>query len=168
MAEEAVGGEQVTLTAHLDSTRFLAGVEEGRWGVLLYDFPILIVQISGQDYSGLVSVSMDFQMICDGFPVTAPFVQHWDHATSQRPTPPTSSEAPPGLVDALKTWNRNNKHEYGGIYRPWQRYAAIHNGWAAKRPDLAWRRDRHLTFLMEELYALVSEQAVWVASQSAA
>lgn len=168
MVEGEVGGDERTLTAYLCSIRFLAGVEEGRWAVLHYEFPVLVVRIFGQDFSGLVSVSMDFQLLCDGFPVTPPFVQHWDHATGQRPTPPTSNEGPPGVVDALKTWNHNNKQEYGGIYRPWQRNAAIHNGWAAKRPDLAWRRDRHLTFIMEELYALASEQAVWMDSWTAA
>ena len=37
------------------------------------------------------------------------------------------------------------------IYRAWQRDAAQHNNWAVKRPDEAWRRDRHITFIMEHL-----------------
>jgi hypothetical protein len=71
-------------------------------------------------------------------------------------------------VDALKQWNETPEIPYGGVYRPWQRYAMAHNGWAAKRPDEAWRRDRHLTFIMEKLYALVSEQAAWDAARAAA
>jgi uncharacterized protein (DUF2235 family) len=69
---------------------------------------------------------------------------------------------------ALAMWRDGVQNQYGGIYRAWQRYGALHNGWAAKRPDEAWRRDRHITFIMEHLYALVSEHASWLARSRAA
>jgi hypothetical protein len=113
-----------------------------------------------------VPATLGFQLLCDNFPATGPFVQHWDHARQCRPAPLTESS--PGVVDALKTWSRDDGKGYGGIYRAWQRYAALHNNWASKRPDEAWRRDRHLTFIMEHLYALVSEHASWLARARAA
>src|SRR3546814_14482233 len=64
-------------------------------------------------------------------------------------------------------WNENGTG-YGGIYRPWQRGAAAHNDWANKRLDLAWHSRRDLTFIMEQLYALASEQASWLAYRAAA
>ncbi len=168
MAEGEAGADALTLAAHLKSISFQAGVEEGRWAILLEAFPILVVRVTGLDFSGRVSASMEFQLLCDGFPVKAPFVQHWDHTSSRRPPPPSGDRAPPGVVDALKTWGDGSRGEYGGIYRAWQRYAAVHNNWVALRPDEAWRRDRKLTFIMEKLYALVSEQAAWMAARAAA
>lgn len=166
MAEDEARSDQRTLADHLRSTRFLAGVEEGRWEILLFAFPTLVVRVTGHDLGGTVSASMDFQLVCDDFPAKAPFVQRWDHTTGQRSPAPT--EGPPGVVDALKDWGSNGSNDHGGIYRAWQRHAAVHNDWAAKRPDEAWRRDRPLTFVMEHLYALASEQAAWLACRLAA
>jgi len=168
MAEGGAGADELTLATHLKSIGFQTGVEEDRWAILLEAFPILVVRVTGMDFSGRVSASMEFQLLCDGFPVKAPFVQHWDYADGRRPPPPSIEQAPPGVVDALKTWSDGSRGEYGGIYRAWQRYAAVHNNWAALRPDEAWRRDRKLTFIMEKLYALVSEQAAWMAGRAAA
>lgn len=168
MADGEMAADQMTLAAHLRSTSFQAGVEEGRWSLLLNAFPILVVRVTGEDFTGQTRVSMDFQLQCDKFPVIGPFVQRWDLAAASRPTPPTAEEGPPGVVDALKNWNDSPAIPYGGIYRAWQRYAALHNNWAVLRPDEAWRRDRPLTFIMEKLYALVSEQAAWVADRATA
>jgi hypothetical protein len=168
MAEGPAGADQMTLAAHIRSSAFQAGVEEGRWAVLHDAFPFLVVRVTGQDLTGQTSVSMEFQLQCDSFPIVAPFVQRWNLATASRPAPLLPGAGPPGVVDALKEWNVSPAIPYGGIYRAWQRHAAVHNNWAALRPDEAWRRDRHLTFIMEKLYALVSEQAAWVADRAAA
>lgn len=159
-------GDQQTLLAHLQKTSFLSGVEQGKWTILRLEFPVLEVLVAGTCWSGLTT-TMDFQLQCDGFPAVAPFVQHWDPETKSRPAPPDQTQAPASIVDALKTWSEKSGG-YDGIYRPWQRHAANHNGWAGKRPDLAWNRQRDLTFIMEQLYALVSEQAFWLDSQEAA
>ena len=110
---------------------------------------------------------MDFQLVCDKFPVAGALRAALGscRAASDRRRP--AKAVRPGVVDALKTWG-DAPGEYGGIYRAWQRYAALHNNWAAKRPDEAWRRDRHITFIMENLYALVSEHAAWLARSGAA
>ena len=170
MAEPEVepGPDEHTLLAHLDTVRFLSGVEEGRWEVLELDFPKLVVRVTGQDFGGEFTATMDFQLLFDGFPTVVPFVQHWDQATNARPAPPAPDKAPPGVVDALKEWSPDGGRTHGGVYRAWQRHAAVHNAWAQKRPDEAWRRDRQLTFIMENLYGLVSEQAAWMASRAAA
>ncbi|MBA3880474.1 hypothetical protein [Sphingomonas sp.] len=166
MADGEAQGDRMTLEAHLRKTGFRAGVEEGRWQILRYAFPVLEVRVAGRDISGGIT-TMDFQLLCDGFPAIGPFVQHWDPVSQRRPDPPAADHAPPGMVDALKTWS-DDPTRYGGIYRPWQRDAALHNQWAQKRPDLAWHRRRDLTFIMEQLYALVSEQAAWLALRAAA
>lgn len=164
MANEDPAADQRTLEVHMTSVRFQAGVEEGRWKALRYKFPSLEVEVTGRDSSSGRTASMEFQLICDNFPALGPFVQAWDCQNRRRPPPLTVSS--PGVVDALKTWP-DDQH-YGGIYRAWQRGAAGHNNWTQKRPEDAWHRDRHLTFIMEHLYALVSEHAAWLARSNAA
>jgi hypothetical protein len=167
MADAAISAAQQSLESQLNSVRFQAGVEEDRWKILRYFFPILEVEVVAHDPYSDQTARFQFQLLCDNFPAQGPFVQHWDHAAQRRPEPLTQSS--PGVIDALKTWWRDDvPNQYGGIYRPWQRYAALHNGWAAKRPDQVWRRDRHITFVLEHLYALVSEHASWLGRTRAA
>ena len=165
MAEAAVPASQNTLEMQLSSVRFRAGVEQGRWKIVSLAFPVLQVDVTGLDAPSGQRATLGFQLLCDNFPASGPFVQHWDHENGVRPDP--ICESSPGVVDALKPWE-HKPGKYGGIYRAWQRYAAGHNSWAAKRPDQAWRRDRHITFIMEHLYELVSEHAAWLARTQAA
>jgi hypothetical protein len=167
MAEETASASQRSLEAQVNSLRFQAAVEEGRWKIVHYAFPTLEVEVTARDPYSDQTASFGFQLLCDNFPALGPFVQHWDHIARSRPSPLTESS--PGVVDALKTWTRDGStSEYGGIYRAWQRYGALHGDWAAKRPDESWRRDRHITFIMEHLYALVLEHAAWLARSRAA
>jgi hypothetical protein len=165
MVEAARSAAQQTLDKQLRSVRFQAGAEQGRWKIMRYAFPALEVDVIGFDPSTGQATTLGFQLMCDNFPALGPFIQHWDHAGGNRPAPITDSS--PGINDAFKTWG-DSVPQYGGIYRPWQRYAALHNDWAALRPDLAWRRDRHVTFIMERLYELVSEHAAWLGRVRAA
>lgn len=166
MADGPIDGDQMTLEAQLRKTSFLVGVEEGRWQILRYEWPHLVVRAFGRGLLEAVC-PMDFRLECGGFPAIGPFVEAWDDGVRERPAPPGGDAAPPSIVDAFKQWNEHGTG-YGGIYRPWQRGAAAHNDWANKRPDLAWHAARDLTFMMEQLYALASEQAFWLDYRTAA
>lgn len=161
MADEGWPPDRVTLESHLRAARFLAGVDESRWALQENAFPDLYVRVEGRDPETGVTVKQDFHLMCDNYPEIGPFVERWDHG--QRCRPPAPTEGSPGFVDALKDWNVGNAH--GGIYRAWQRFAAAHNNWAGKRPEQVWRRDREISYIMEELYALVAEQACWLAAR---
>lgn len=167
MVEANLAADALSLHRQMQGVAFQAGIEEGRWSVLLDAFPELVVKVVGHDFSGLVTAPLTFRLICDGYPGQGPFVEAWDPVNKLRPPPP--GLGPPGVVDALKHWEKDySPGVYGGVYRPWQRHAAPHNGWAAKRPDEAWRRDRDITFMMEKLYGLASDQAAWLALRAAA
>lgn len=167
MATADLEPDAFTLQRQLQGVAFQAGIEEGRWSVLLDAFPELVVQVIGRDFTGQVAAPMIFRLLCDGYPAQGPFVEAWDPVTKVRPPPLVLG--PPGVVDALKFWEKDGcPGVYGGLYRAWQRYAAAHNGWAAKRPDEVWRRDRDITYILEKLYALASEQAAWLALRPAA
>ena len=166
MAEEIVPPAKRTLEAHLNSVRFLSGVEQGRWAILKRNWPDLYVRVTGRDLESGRTFSHDFHLECGGYPDPGPFVERWEFAENgsfgaKPPAPPAGS---PGFIDAMKEWSPTPSVP-GGIYRAWQRVAAPHNDWAKKRPDEAWHRNREITFVMEHLYALVSEQAVWLASR---
>jgi hypothetical protein len=167
MAEADLPPDALTLQRQMKGVAFHAGIEEGRWSVLLDAFPYLVVQVVGRDFSGQVTAPMTFRLLCDGYPAQAPFVEAWDPVNQGRRPP--LADGPPGVTDALKHWEKDNcPGVYGGIYRAWQRHAAVHGDWATKRPDEAWRRDRDITFIMEKLYGLASDQAAWLALRPAA
>lgn len=145
--------------SHLQAVRFLVGVEQGRWEVLNSDFPDLYVRVKGKDEESGISFSQDFHIECEGYPAPGPFVERWDYKENCRP--PAISVGSPGFIDALKDWSEVSGI-HGGIYRGWQRTASIHGDWANKYPDQAWNKERDLTFIMEKLYELVVEQAIWL------
>jgi hypothetical protein len=161
MADESLRPDHITLEEDLRSAKFLAGVDEGRWLVLAKVLPDLYVRVRGRDPETKVAFEHDFHLRCDCYPEVGPFVERWDYALNCRPAAPSIGS--PGFVDAMKDWGEAAAH--GGIYRGWQRFAASHNEWARMRPDQAWRRDREISFIMEELYALVAEQACWLSSR---
>ncbi|MHB8884703.1 MAG: DUF7665 family protein [Methylovirgula sp.] len=169
MGEDSASLSRETLEAHLESVRFVEGAERGRWQSLHYAWPHLYVRVTATA-SG-VTFSHDFHIECHGYPDPGPFVERWAFANNSsagsRPAAPTAASASPGFVDAMKDWHENNSTVHGGIYRVWQRLASKHNGWAAKRPDEAWHRNRTIVFIMEHLVELVSEQAAWLASRPA-
>ncbi len=152
--------DQATLEAHLESVRFLQGASDGRWKLLHGSFPHLYVRVTGRDYATDLTYTHDFHLECTGFPATAPFVERWvfEDGPPHGSRPPAPQDCSPGFRDAMKDWG-----DGGGVYRAWQRYAAVHNDWTRKRPDEAWHRDRDLAFIMENLHALVAEQAQWLA-----
>ncbi|TIL96287.1 MAG: hypothetical protein E5Y73_01895 [Mesorhizobium sp.] len=166
MAEVEITPAQKTLVNQLNSVRFLAGVDEGRWEILAVAWPYLFVRI--RVATGQAEVfTHDFRLECTGFPDPGPYVERWTYAddpqNGTRPAAPSAGA--PGFVEALKAWGDGNSD--GGIYRAWNRGAAQHNDWWRKRPDEAWHQNRAIIFIMEQLYALVSEQALWLAARAA-
>ncbi|MER9243460.1 hypothetical protein [Mesorhizobium sp. M0633] len=161
MADVEMTPAQRTLGFQLNSVRFLAGVDEGRWEVLAMAWPYLFVRI--RVATGPEAIfTHDFRLECTGFPDPGPYVERWAYADNPEhgACPAAPGTGAPGFIDALKDWG-------GGIYRAWNRGAAQHNDWWQKRPDEAWNRNREITFIMEQLYALVSEQALWLAARAA-
>jgi hypothetical protein len=156
---------QVILDRHRKSARYLAGIDAGRWAETKYEFPHIYVRVVGRDPETGTSFTSDYHLLCDDYPAVGPFVERWDSGGGLRS--PAPSTGAPGYIDALKEWSESSG-VHGGIYRAWQRGAAGHNAWASKRTDEAWRPDRDITFIMEHLYALNTDQACWLAAAASA
>ncbi|PZQ96199.1 MAG: hypothetical protein DI533_17345 [Cereibacter sphaeroides] len=165
MAEGEIGPAQSTLSTQMDSVAFVSAIDEGRWQVLALSWPYLYVRVRAKSEAGL-TCEQDFRLDCAGYPDPGPYVERWTYAedatSGARPAAPNAGS--PGFVEAMKEWGDGSAE--GGIYRVWNRGAAHHNDWTAKRPDEAWHRGRQITFIMEQLYALVSEQAHWRAART--
>lgn len=162
MANGIVPPARATLETQLQSVRFLAGAEAGRWEVLRLQWPFLYVRVTGKDPESGRTFAHDFQLECNGYPDPGPQVERWvfaDNATCGHRPPAPTGPGSPGFIDAMKEWN-------GGMYRAWSRLAAAHNNWAQLRRDEAWHPTRTIVFIMEQLYALVAEQAAWLASRT--
>lgn len=161
MGDEVVPPARRTLEAQLAAPRVLCGVEQERWSILKLDWPHLYVRVTGRDAATGRTCTHDFHLECEGYPDPGPFVERWAFAENatrgSKPLPPAAGS--PGFIDAMKEWSD------GGIYRAWQRTAAAHNGWALKRKAEAWHRGRDISFILEHLYALLTEQAVWLATR---
>jgi hypothetical protein len=161
MAEEILPPARRTLEAQLQSARFLSGVAAGRWEVLKLAWPYLYVRVTGRDPDSGRTFAHDFQLECAGYPDPGPQVERWCHAenaTHGQKAPAPAAPGAPGFIDAMKDWG-------GGFYRAWSRGASTHNNWAQLRRDEAWHPNRSIVFIMENLYALLTEQAIWLASR---
>jgi hypothetical protein len=158
---EIASPPQLTLEAQLNSVRFIVGVDSGRWTLLALAWPHIYVRVMGRDPDvGRISAH-DFRLECSGFPDPGPHVERWVYAddAGHGHKPPAPATGSPGFVEAMKEWGG------GDIYRAWSRAAASHNNWAGIRPDEAWHPKRDIVFIVEQLYALVTEQAVWLATR---
>lgn len=169
MAEGVAAIARQMLEAQLGSVRMIEGAERGRWTILRYDFPHLYVRVTATVPGA--TYTHDFHLECDGFPDPGPFVERWKFAENatwgERPPAPTGGSGSASFNDAMKDWHETDPSVHGGIYRGWQRRAALHNNWSTKFPYQMWNRNRSIIFIMEHLHALVSEQAHWLASQAA-
>ncbi|GIL40553.1 DUF7665 family protein [Roseiterribacter gracilis] len=160
MGEDVSAGERA-LNKHLASAKFIAGSETGRWTIVSRSGPEVIIRVSAVDRDSSEHASFDFRFYCDDLPAQPPLVEIWDTAKGVQLANEARPTFPPHVADAFKHWDH-------GLYRPWERRCAGHNNWAALRPDLAWRPDREITFILEELHALVADYASAVAARRAA
>jgi hypothetical protein len=135
--------------ADLTSVRFRTGVARGQWRKISFSFPILILGITSIGPDGSKGEGT-FRFEVNGFPGVDPEVRIWD-LDADRPL--AVERRPRGssrIVEAFKSW------EFDTVYRPWERRSGAHNDWKKKYPDLAWHSSRDLTFILEDLYGLLT------------
>jgi hypothetical protein len=138
--------------AELQDAAFLSGVDAGRWRIIAYAFPILDFAISATEPDGKAS-SYGFRAELSNFPAQAPMVRIWDHdgstalATDRRP------RGGPRVAKTFQHWQSDT------VYRPWDRMTGPHNNNAGTFPHLAWRSERRLVFIFEDLHGILNSNA---------
>ena len=135
--------------ADLAALAFRDGVRAGRWRVPAHDFPRLDVEVAGLGNDGRPRW-YGFRMMLENYPAQAPHVRIWD-LTSNGPL--AQAERPrtsPRLQVSFQQWSSDT------VYRPWERLTGPHNNNALTFPKLAWRPDRRLSFILEDLHGLLN------------
>ncbi len=140
MIEDPSAGRVAT---EVKGEAFVDGVDRGRWRIVRYAFPILDVAISATEPDGTTSeYVMHFELM--NYPAQAPMVRIWDA---------TADAGNSRVALAFQQWGDDT------VYRPWDRRTGPHNNNAANLPHLAWRCDRDLTFILEDIHAILNLNA---------
>ena len=131
---------------------FLNGRDAGRWRVIGFEFPTLDFSISATEPSGETR-EYGFRAELSNYPAQAPMVRIWDH---ERNTALAIDRRPKGGARVEKTFQHWGSDT---VYRPWERMTGPHNNNAGTFPHLAWRPDRHLSFILEDLHGILTSNA---------
>ena len=140
------------VAAELTRPEFAEGEERGRWRVVANDFPRLDIVIAGTEPDGTAS-EYGFRFELTNFPGTAPMVRIWDFGKDE---PLHKDLRPKGnrrIEKAFQQWGDDT------VYRPWDRRTGPHISNAASMQHLAWRVDRTLTFILEDLHGILNLNA---------
>lgn len=131
---------------------FLSGRDAGRWRIISDAFPILDIAISATEPDGSVT-EYGFRAELSNYPAQAPMVRIWDHKAN---APLMTTRRPKGGTRVERTfqcWDSDT------VYRPWDRMTGPHNNNATTFPHLAWRPERRLTFIFEDLHGILNSNA---------
>jgi hypothetical protein len=144
---------EAAVRADLESARFRAGALRGHWRLDQVTFPlfyITVVALTGRQ----ARTEFCFRFEVTDFPTQAPEVKIWDLATGGSLPLADRPKGPARVMEAFKDgWPGLGAPS---VYRPWERHGVNHNNWATTYPHLRWLASRDLTFVLEDLYALIN------------
>jgi len=138
--------------AELASPAFADGVGAGRWRVIVSAFPTLDIMIAATEPDGRAS-EYGFRFELSNFPATAPRVRIWDFNANTALAAPARPKGGRRVQVAFQNWSDDT------VYRPWERNTGPHNSIAANSPHFAWRPDRTLAFILEDLHGILNLNA---------
>ena len=144
----------------LQQADFAAGIAAGRWRILRNAFPTLDFMISAVEPSGDKS-EYGFRAELSNFPGQAPMLRIWDHSANGPLAPNKRPKGGPRVLKSFQHWDSDT------VYRPWDRITGPHVG-AANTPHLAWRPERHLVFVFEDLHGILNSNARAIALRRSA
>lgn len=136
----------------LGGADFLAGVGKGRWRIVRHAFPLLDIAIAATEPDGTASeYVMRFELT--NYPAQAPMVRIWDVGADGPLPRERRPQGNPRVALAFQQWGEDT------VYRPWDRRTGPHNSNAASLPHLAWRPERDLMFMLEDLHGVLNLNA---------
>ena len=136
----------------LQEPGFASGSEAGRWRIISLALPIVDFAIAATEPDGTKS-DYGFRAELSNYPAQPPMVRIWDHAAG---APLAANRRPKGGPRVEKTFQQWGSDT---VYRPWDRMTGPHNNNATTFPHLAWRPERRLVFIFEDLYGILNSNA---------
>jgi len=152
---------EARVAADLADGDWTSGRDAGRWRLIAFNFPILDFVVGALTPEGK-SVEFGFRAELSNYPSQPPLVRIWDHALN---SPLAQNVRPTGgarIQTTFQLWTSDT------VYRPWDRLTGPHNNNAAQYPHLAWRPDRRLSFIFEDLHGILNSNARAQRSRAAA
>jgi hypothetical protein len=143
---------QTQVENDLDETDFRAGVAVERWRVIDFKFPLLDFAIMGTERDGSRK-EYCFKAEVSNYPSQPPMVQIWDFENRKSLDPAQRPKGNRRVEVTFQRWGSDT------VYRPWERLTGPHNSNAANLPHLAWRADRRLSFIFEDLHGILNSNA---------
>jgi len=139
------------VAADLEELRFLNGCDAGRWRILSFNFPILLFAVSATEPDGKLS-EYCFRAELSNFPAQAPMVQIWAPAANAPLAPTLRPKGGARVEKTFQCWSSDT------VYRPWDRMTGPHIN-ATNFPQLAWRPERRLSFIFEDIHGILHSNA---------
>ena len=140
------------IVADLEEADFVFGIDAGHWRVISFNFPNLDFAVSATEPDGK-HTEYGFRAELSNFPAQAPMVQIWDHVHDAPLALDLRPKGGPRVQKTFQYWGSDT------VYRPWDRQTGPHNNNANAFPHLAWRSERRLTFILEDLYGILNSNA---------
>lgn len=141
------------VAADLAASDVESGCVSGRWRIISFAFPTLDFAVAATEPDGTASEYV-FRAVLDGYPANAPHVRIWDPAANMALALNRRPKLPTRYSNTFQQWDKDT------VYRPWERFTGPHNGNAAAFPSLAWRPERRLLFIFEDLHDILHKNAV--------
>jgi hypothetical protein len=156
MTDVVLAPDERALRAHLDSGRFQAGVEVGRWRLASLEWPIVVTMVSAPLREGAPE-EFAIRFDLEGYPNTAPAGCIWNIAANT----PLAPDLRPKGVEVEQIFRTDGWA--GGpnnMYAPWDRVALqTHPNWLQEAPHLAWHPGRDLAFVLDNLHRVFNNDA---------
>lgn len=141
------------VTADLLEGDFRAGLDAGHWRVIAFEFPTLDFAIAAGKNADGGLIEYGFRAELSSFPAQPPMVQIWDHTANALLAKEKRPQGNQRVNITFQNWGDET------IYRPWDRKTGPHGDNAAKYPHLAWRPERHLSFIFRDLHGILNSNA---------
>jgi hypothetical protein len=138
--------------ADLQDPDFLNGLDAGRWRIISFAFPILDFAVSATEPDGS-SKEYGFRAELSNYPSQAPMVHIWDHAANTHLPMDRRPKGGQRVSITFQDWTDKT------VYRPWDRKTGPHISNSRDAPHLAWRPDRRLAFILEDLHGILNSNA---------
>ena len=143
---------ETLLRTHLDAGPFQSGVDRGRWRLVAFAWPHVVLAVSAAERAAAPS-EYAFRFDCTGYPQKAPTAQPWSLAASE---PLPHGHWPGGRHRVPAAFNPNWKSGQA-LYLPCDRLAIEgHAPWLLQHPSMIWATRRDITQYLQVIHELLN------------